>query len=72
MKTDGSTISLNYVMHRTDWSWQVIDIYLKSTYSELANRRSEYTSILRRKGFKGLLATIDRKVKTLAEEARQG
>jgi phospholipid transport system substrate-binding protein len=36
--------------------WRVIDVYLTSSISELAVRRSEFTTILAKSGFVGLIA----------------
>jgi len=41
--------------------WQVADIYLTGTISELATLRSQFTSVLAREGVDGLIATLNRK-----------
>jgi phospholipid transport system substrate-binding protein len=66
VKTDGEVIELNYLVREFEDGWRVVDIYLKGTYSELATRRSEYTSVLDRQGLDGLIRTIDGKVALLA------
>jgi phospholipid transport system substrate-binding protein len=53
---------MNYRLHSTPKGPKVIDIYLKGTVSELALRRSDYTSVLERDGFEALLATIRGKI----------
>lgn len=62
VKANGETIDLDYLMRRFASGWRVIDVYLKGTFSELATRRSEYSSMLRRDGLNALIARIDRKV----------
>ena len=47
-KGDGEVIHLNYLLRRFGSGWRVIDVFLKGTISELATRRSEYSSVLRR------------------------
>ncbi len=49
--------------------WRVVDVQLKGAYSELATRRSEYSSILRRSGLATLLAAIADKVAAYEAEA---
>jgi phospholipid transport system substrate-binding protein len=56
-------VSIDYVVRELDGEgWQVVDVYLDSRYSELAVRRSEFTSVLGRQGFDALLALIDSRV----------
>lgn len=66
VKSDGEAIELNYLLQDFASGWRVIDIYLKGTISELATKRSEYASVLRRDGLDGLLALIHNKVASLA------
>jgi phospholipid transport system substrate-binding protein len=49
-------------MREADGSWQIIDVFLSGTISELATRRSEFTSILRRDGPQGLLNVLNRRI----------
>jgi len=63
---DGETIQLNYRMRLVDGHWKIIDIYLNGTVSELALRRSEYSSLIEREGFDALLAALDDKVANLS------
>ena len=46
--------------------WQVIDVYLSGTVSELATRRSEFSSVLRRGGPDALVELLQRKIAELA------
>lgn len=59
-------VSLTYRLHRTPTGWKIIDVYLKGTVSELALRRSEYSSVLKREGFEALVASLNRKIADLA------
>jgi phospholipid transport system substrate-binding protein len=63
VKSDGEPISINYVLHDNDVRWQIRDIYLAGTISQLATRRSEFSSILRGQG------GIEKLVSTLNEKA---
>ena len=60
---------INYRMREQDGEWRVIDVYLNGTVSELALRRSEYSSVLKREGFEKLIETVDAKTEQLAQEA---
>lgn len=68
VKPDGERVRINYLTHRTDNGWQAIDVYLDGTISELAVRRSEFTSILRDRGAEGLITTLEKKTQQLAAE----
>jgi phospholipid transport system substrate-binding protein len=70
----GEDTELNYRLHTTPAGPRIIDVYLKGTVSELALRRSDYTSVLEREGFEALLATVRQKIADLAagRAKRQG
>ncbi len=62
---DDYSVTLNYLMRESDGAWQIIDVFLSGTISELATRRSEFTSILRRDGPDGLLQVLGKRVAEL-------
>jgi phospholipid transport system substrate-binding protein len=59
-------VDLTYRLRQNGGEWKVIDVYLKGSVSEVALRRSEYSSVLKRDGFEGLLAAVSRKITELA------
>jgi phospholipid transport system substrate-binding protein len=61
-RTDADNVELTYRLRKTPDGWRIIDIYQKGTVSELALRRSEYSSVLKRDGFAKLLATVNAKI----------
>ena len=63
---DGEVVRLNYRLRPVDGGWKIIDVYLNGTVSELALRRSEYSSLIKREGFKALLVALDERIDTLA------
>ena len=65
IKADGEPVSINYVVHDNDTAWQIRDIYLSGTISELATRRSEFAAILRTTGIDGLIASLNKKADDL-------
>ena len=68
VKSDGETVGLNYLLRPTDDGWRIIDVFLKGVYSELALKRSEYAAVIKRAGFDGLLAAIEKKITDYATE----
>lgn len=61
-RPDGDDVQLTYRLRKTDGGWKIVDVYNKGTVSELALRRSDYSSVLKRDGFEKLLQTVDAKV----------
>jgi phospholipid transport system substrate-binding protein len=67
--TDGDTVALDYLVRQQDGEWMVIDVFFKRI-SEMATRKSEYTSVIRRNGIDGLIQLLEAKVQEIeAEEA---
>jgi phospholipid transport system substrate-binding protein len=62
-------VIFNYRVKQSEDGWQIIDIYLKGTVSELALRRSDFSTTLKKDGFGELSAAIDRKIEQFREEA---
>jgi phospholipid transport system substrate-binding protein len=67
-KSDGEAVSIDYLLRDFDGRWRIVDVFLDGSISEIATKRSEYTSILDQDGFDGLLARIDAKTAELAKE----
>jgi len=67
VRSDGEdNVEINYRLHRTASGWRVIDVLLRGTVSELALRRSEYSSVIKRDGFEALISTLQGKIADLA------
>ena len=62
IKANGEPVSINYVLHDNDIAWQIRDVYLSGSISELATRRSEFSAILRTSGIDGLIVSLNKKV----------
>lgn len=62
VRPNNGPVEINYLMRQFEAGWKVIDIFLKESYSELATKRSEYSSILRREGFDALIGQINEKI----------
>jgi phospholipid transport system substrate-binding protein len=59
-------VQLDYRLRPVDGGWKIIDVYLNGTVSELALRRSEYSSLIQREGFAALIAALVEKIDDLA------
>ena len=65
VKSDGEPVSISYLVHDNAVGYQVRDVYLTGTISELATRRSEFAGILRSNGIDGLIASLNKKADDL-------
>jgi phospholipid transport system substrate-binding protein len=65
IKSNGEPVDINYVVHDNDSAWQIRDIYLSGTISELATRRSEFAATLRSSGIDGLITSLNKKADDL-------
>ena len=64
---EGEDVKLDYRLRHTDaGGWQIIDIYFNGTVSELALRRAEYSSLIKREGLEALLTALDERIAELA------
>ena len=70
VRADGSLVTIRYLMHDGGGAWRVADIYLSGTISEVAVRRSEFTSIIERQGVSGLIQMLEQKVDMLTAAAQ--
>ena len=66
---NGDTIQLNYRLRTAkNDRWRIIDVLLNGTISELALRRSEYSSLIRREGFAALMSALNERIDDLADD----
>jgi phospholipid transport system substrate-binding protein len=61
----GEDVDLSYRLHDAG-GWKIADVYLKGMVSELAMRRSDYTSVIERSGFPVLVDMMRGKIADLA------
>jgi len=70
VQTNGDPpVQLNYLMRDGDAGWQIIDVFLQGTISELATRRSEFSTVLRRDGPDALVKLIQTRADALKKPA---
>jgi phospholipid transport system substrate-binding protein len=65
VKSNGEPVQINYLLHDNDQKWQIRDIYLAGTISQLATRRSEFASIMKGQGVDKLIAVLNEKAEVL-------
>jgi len=65
IESNGTPVSINYLMRENAGVWKIADVYLDGTISELATRRAEFAAILHARGITGLIATLNAKADTL-------
>lgn len=61
VRSDNEDVRLDYRLRQTTGGWKIIDVYARGTTSLLAVRRAEFTSVLERQGFEGLVASVEAK-----------
>lgn len=66
VKVTDEAVAINYLVRRNDGGWRIVDVLLDGKFSELALRRSQYTSLLKNQGYDGLIKAMTAKVADLA------
>ena len=66
IKSDGDAIEINYLLREREGAWRVLDVFLDAKYSEMAMKRSEYTSVIKTRGFDGLIQALETKIAEMA------
>ena len=62
VKSDGEAVAINYLARPVgNDGWRLVDTLLDAKYSELATRRSEYSSIVKNQGIDALIRTLNDK-----------
>lgn len=66
VKSDGDKVAINYLLRQDGAQYKVIDVFLDGSISQLATRRAEYTSLIRRDGVDALIRAVRQKADELA------
>jgi len=66
IEPQGEGVQLNYRLRPENGSWKIIDVYLNGTVSELALRRSEYASLIKREGWNAVITALDQRIQGFA------
>jgi phospholipid transport system substrate-binding protein len=63
---DDKDVKFDYMLKKKGDNWRIINI-IANGVSDLALKRSEYTSVLKREGFDDLIAKINKKIDNYAK-----
>jgi phospholipid transport system substrate-binding protein len=66
VESSGKATTLDYRLRATPAGPRIVDVFYDGTVSELALRRSEYSSLLKKGGFPTLIEAVEKKI---AEQA---
>jgi len=61
IKSDGGKVELDYLLHRADGEWRVINVIAEGV-SNLALKRADYSNFLKNKSFEALIAKLNEKI----------
>ncbi|MBM4384966.1 MAG: ABC transporter substrate-binding protein [Deltaproteobacteria bacterium] len=70
-RANDDPVAIDYRMRPAANGWRIMDIFLNGTVSELALRRSEYSSVLERDGFEKLVVTLQNRSLVPASHAKK-
>lgn len=65
-RADQPPFPIDYLVQPTPAGWRILDVYLDGTISLLALHRSEFSSVLRDRGFAGFIAAMHAKADEIA------
>lgn len=60
--SDNEPIKINYLLEQTNMKWQIFDILLTGSISEIATKKSEFFNIIKNSGAEGLIDKINQKI----------
>jgi phospholipid transport system substrate-binding protein len=65
VQSNGKPVSINYLMRQNGDHWQIADVYLTGTVSQVATLRAQFLAVLEQRGVDGLVDTLNRKAAML-------
>jgi len=68
VRSNGQPENIDYVMQENGPNWQIVDVFYRSSISEVATRRSEYTAVIKNSGVERLIAAMDEKTAELGSK----
>ena len=64
----GEAVALSYLMKQDDKGvWRIVDVFMNGSISELATRRAEFSSVIKRDGIEALVNTLGEKSKAMGQ-----
>lgn len=67
VRASGEPVAINYLMASNGGNWQVVDVFVKGTISEVATRRAEFSAVIRDKGPKALIDLLKARAASLSQ-----
>ncbi|MGZ3493098.1 MAG: ABC transporter substrate-binding protein [Syntrophales bacterium] len=61
IKSDGGKVELDYLLHRANGEWRVINVIAEGV-SDLALKRADYSNFLKNKSLEALIAKLNEKI----------
>lgn len=52
-------VAISYRLRMSGGEWKIIDVFYRNSISQVATRRSDFSSVLAKEGAKGLIAHLD-------------
>ncbi|MDF1562646.1 MAG: ABC transporter substrate-binding protein [Deltaproteobacteria bacterium] len=71
LRANKGSIKIDYELYRREGKWLVYDV-ITDDLSLLESYRSQFNQLIKKKGFEGLLSTLERKRKELEEKTAGG
>lgn len=68
IKSDGEVVQLDYVLHRRNDSWQIINV-IANGVSDLSIKRADYASVISASGFEGLIGRLNQQISKLSHSS---
>lgn len=65
VKSSGEPVRIDYLMRLNGNDWQIADVYLAGTVSQMATLRAQFSAVLARQGVDGLVEMLNRKAELL-------
>lgn len=70
VRSNGEAIRIDYLMRDNGGALKIVDVYLKTSISELATRRSEFSSVLSKGGVEALIKALKQKAIEMEREGQ--
>lgn len=55
-----SPVAISYRLRASGSDWKIIDVFYRNSISQIATRRSDFSSVLAKEGARGLVAHLDK------------
>ncbi len=70
IEANGDSVSFNYIVQKNENNWKIISV-IANGINDLSLKRSEYTAVIKDKGFDALIENIKNKISVLQSSSSQ-